>query len=80
MVLFLQFLLVIGILNNFLVGMFWFCILMQVVWKLKLEYLPNIVRYLDGLWILCGIYVNSQFRTYLSVLHNLYWYYINFFF
>lgn len=59
MVLFLQFLLVVGILNKFLVGMFWFCILVQDIWKLKLDYVPDIVWYLDGLWILCGIYVNS---------------------
>lgn len=57
--------------------MFWFCILVQVIWMLKLEYLPDVVWCLDGLWILCGIYVNSQFRTYLRVPHNPYWYCIN---
>lgn len=61
-------------LNEFLVGMFWSCILSQVIWKLKLS---DTVRCLDALWIWCGMYVSSQFRTYLRVFHNLYCCYIN---
>lgn len=46
MVLFLQLLLVVGILNQVLVGMFLFCILVRVIRKLKLDCLPDIVWYL----------------------------------
>lgn len=71
-VLFVQFLLVVDALNEFLVGIVFVLYFGTSNLKVNPECLPGLVWYIDGLWTLSSVYFSSLFRTYLRVLHNLY--------